>query len=44
VRKEYLENIDVDVMIILKLFLKRYNGVLWTGLIWLEIGTSAGPL
>jgi hypothetical protein len=26
----------------IKLILERYNGVVWTGLIWLRIGTSGG--
>jgi hypothetical protein len=30
--------------IILKWILERYAGVVWTGLIWLRIGTSEGFL
>jgi hypothetical protein len=36
-RKEYQ---DVGVWIILKWILKRYDKVVWTGLIWLRIGVS----
>jgi hypothetical protein len=41
-RKAQLE--DIDGAIILKWILKKYDGVLWTGLIWLWIGTSGGLL
>jgi hypothetical protein len=30
--------------ILLRWILERYDGVVWTGLIWLRIGTSGGPL
>jgi hypothetical protein len=30
----------VDERIILKWILERYDGVVWTGLIWLRIGTG----
>jgi hypothetical protein len=29
---------------ILKWILERYDGMVWTGSIWLRIGTSGGPL
>jgi hypothetical protein len=32
---------DVGGWIIIKLILERWDGVVWTGLIWLRIGTSA---
>jgi hypothetical protein len=35
---------DVSGWIILKLILERQDGVVWAGLIWLRIGTSAGLL
>jgi hypothetical protein len=38
------EDQDVVGRIILKWALKRWNGVLWTGFIWLMIGTSGGLL
>jgi hypothetical protein len=30
--------------IILKCILERYDGVIWTGFIWLRIGTGGGLL
>jgi hypothetical protein len=35
-RRRWVDNI--------KWILERYDGVVWTGLIWLRIGTSEGPL
>jgi hypothetical protein len=35
-----LEDLSVDGRIILKCSLRTWSGVAWTGLIWLEIGTS----
>jgi hypothetical protein len=37
-------NIKPDEKIILQWFLGKKNGKLWTGCIWLWIGTSGGPL
>jgi hypothetical protein len=34
-RRRWEDNIRMDI---------RYDGVVWTGLIWLRIGTSGGPL
>jgi hypothetical protein len=39
-KKYHLEDQDEDGLIILNCILERCNGVLWTGLIWLGIGTS----
>jgi hypothetical protein len=30
--------------IILEWILERWDGVVWTGLVWLRIGTGRGPL
>jgi hypothetical protein len=38
------EDQDVGGWTILKWVLERMNGVVWTELIWLRIGTSGGPL
>jgi hypothetical protein len=35
---------SVDERIILKYILEIQNGVVWTGLTWLRIGTSGGHL
>jgi hypothetical protein len=40
--KSYYEDLDVGVRMILKWILKRYDEVVWTGLIWLRIETSGG--
>jgi hypothetical protein len=37
-----LRRLDVDVRIILKLIIKKYNGRVWTGLIRLRVGMMAG--
>jgi hypothetical protein len=38
--KSRKEDKDVGVRIILRLILERYDEILWTGLIWLRIGTG----
>jgi hypothetical protein len=45
-RKEgdHYEDLDVCERIILRWILERWGGVVWPGLIWLRIGTSAGLL
>jgi hypothetical protein len=42
--KGHLEDPGLDWMIILKLIFKQWNGEVWTGLIWLRIGTGGGRL
>ena len=41
---DHFEELGLDVRIILKLVFKKGVGELWTGLIWLRIGTSGGRL
>jgi hypothetical protein len=42
--KSYYEDQDVGGWTILKWILERYDGMVWTGSIWLRIGTSGGLL
>jgi hypothetical protein len=42
--RDHLEDLGVDVRIILKWISKKLNGLAWTGLIWLRIGTNGGLL
>jgi hypothetical protein len=37
-----LEDIDIDEMIILKFKLSKEPRRVWTGLIWLRMGTTGG--
>jgi hypothetical protein len=39
-RNAYLEDLDVDGRIILRRFLEEWDGVEWTGLIYLRLGIS----
>jgi hypothetical protein len=39
-RRDYLEDLDIDGSIILKRMLEKWGGKVWTGFIWLRIGTS----
>jgi hypothetical protein len=41
---DHLEDPGVDGRIILKRIFKKLDGMAWTGLIWLRIGTSGGLL
>jgi hypothetical protein len=38
--RDYEEDQDVDGWILLGCILERWNGVMWTGLVWLRIGTG----
>jgi hypothetical protein len=38
--RDHWEDQDVGEWTILKWILERENGVVWTGLIWLRIGTT----
>jgi len=40
--RDNLEDVDVDGRIILKLFLKIWDGETWTVFFWLRIGTVGG--
>jgi hypothetical protein len=42
--RDYYEGQDLGVRTVLKYILERYDGVVWTGSIWLRIGTSGGLL
>jgi hypothetical protein len=42
--KGHWEDQDVGGWTILKYILERYDGMVWTGSIWLRIGTSGGLL
>ena len=39
--REKLEDVNVDRKIISNCFLNKYDGRVWTGLIWLRIGHVA---
>jgi hypothetical protein len=38
--RDHYEDLDVGGWIILGWFLERCDGVMWTGLVWLRIGTG----
>jgi hypothetical protein len=40
--RDHWENLDVGGWTILKWILKRYNGMVWIGLIWLRMETGGG--
>jgi hypothetical protein len=40
--RNHLEDLDIGGRIILKWILERQDEVVWTGLIWLRIGSSGG--
>jgi hypothetical protein len=42
--RDHYEDQDVGVWTILKWIFEKENGVVWTGSIWLRIGTSGGLL
>jgi len=43
-RRDHSQHLDVDGSIILKWFLSKECGKVWTVCIWLKIGTSDGML
>jgi len=42
--RDHSEDLGVDGKIILEWILGKQGGKVWTGLIWLRLGTSGGPL
>jgi hypothetical protein len=42
--RDHSEDLDVDRIIILERILEIQDGKMWTGFIWLRIGTSGGLL
>jgi hypothetical protein len=42
--KDHSEDLDIDGKIISEWILGKYGGMVWTGFIWLRIGTSGGIL
>jgi hypothetical protein len=42
--KRQLKDLVVDAKIILEWALRKYGGMVWTGFIWLRIGTNGGLL
>ena len=40
--RDYTEDLDIYVRIILRVILDKYDERRWTGLIWLLIGTNGG--
>jgi hypothetical protein len=42
--RDHYEDQDVGGWTILKWILERYDGMIWSGSIWLRIGTSGGLL
>ena len=42
--KNHLEDTDIDEIIILRWIFRNWNVRLWTGSMWLRIGTGGGHL
>ena len=40
--RDHLEDLDLDGRIILRRIFMKWNVQVWTGLIWLRIGTAGG--
>jgi hypothetical protein len=41
-KRDHQEDLKVGGRIMLKRILDKWDGVVWTGFIWLRIGTSGG--
>jgi len=39
---DHLEDLGVEVRLLLKWISKKFDGLAWTGFIWLRIGTNDG--
>jgi hypothetical protein len=42
--QDHLEDLGIYEKIILEWILRKYSGKVWTGFIWLRIGTLGRPL
>jgi hypothetical protein len=42
--RNYQQDLDVRGRIILKLVLEKWDELIWTGLIWVRVGSSGGLL
>jgi hypothetical protein len=40
--RDHLEELEVDGKILVEWILNNYGGRVWTGFIWLRLGTSGG--